>query len=73
MLDAAVEAIVARDDRVVCIGRASWRNLKTLRLVTGPKIDVWTIRDGLAVHYLEMFDSYGCARALGVIDWPTEH
>jgi ketosteroid isomerase-like protein len=73
MLDAALEAIVARDDRVVCIGRASWRNLKTLRLVTGPKLDVWTVRDGLAVHYLEMFDSYGCARALGVIDWPTEH
>jgi ketosteroid isomerase-like protein len=73
MLEAQLEAIVARDDRVVAIGHATWRNLKTLRLVSGPKVDVWTVRDGLAVHVLEMFDSYGCARALGVIDWPTEH
>jgi len=73
MLDASLSAIVARDDKIVCVGHASWRNLKTLRLVSGPKVDVWTIREGLAVHFLEMFDSYGCARALGMIDWPTEH
>ena len=28
-------------------------------------------RDGLAVHFLEMFDSYGCARALGLVDPPA--
>jgi ketosteroid isomerase-like protein len=72
MVEAGLETIVARGDRVVCVGHATWRNLKTLRLVSGPKVDVWTVRDGLAVHYLEMFDSYGCARALGVIDWPVE-
>lgn len=73
MLDAALEAMVARDDKIVCIGRAAWRNRKTLRIVSGPKVDVWTVRYGLAVHFLEMFDSYGCARAIGLIDWPTEH
>ena len=69
MVDASTDAFVARDDKIVWIGRAVWRNLKTLRLVDGPKIDVWTIRDGLAVHFLELFDSYGTARALGLIDW----
>jgi ketosteroid isomerase-like protein len=73
MLDARLDATVARDDKIVCIGHATWRNLKTLRLVSGPKVDIWTVRDGLAVHFLEMFDSYGCARAIGLIDWPTEH
>ena len=43
---------------------------RTLRTVDGPKVDVWTVRDGLAVNYLEMFDSYGTARALGVVDPP---
>ena len=66
MLDASTEAFVARDDKVVWIGRAAWRNLKTLRVVDGPKVDVWTVRDGLAVHFLEMFDSYATARALGL-------
>ena len=73
MVEARIDTIVARGETIVCVGHATWRNLKTLRLVSGPKVDVWTVRDGLAVLYLEMFDSYGCARALGVIDWPTEH
>ena len=61
----------ARGDTYVCLGHAAWKNLRTLRTVSGPKVDVWTARDGLAVHYLEMFDSYGCARAIGVGDPPT--
>ena len=72
MVEAEIGAIVARDDTIVCVGRATWRNLKTVRLVSGPKVDVWTVRDGLAAHVLEMFDSYGCARAAGVIDWSPE-
>lgn len=70
MVEARLDVVVVRGDRAVCIGHAAWRNLKTLRVVVGPKVDVWTVRDGLAVHYLEMFDSYGCARALGLIDPP---
>lgn len=71
LIEARTEDFVARGDKVVWIGHATWRNLKTLRLVSGPKIDVWTVRDGLAVHFLEVFDSYGCARALGIVDPPA--
>lgn len=70
MVEARTEAIVARGDKVVWIGHAVWRNLKTLRVVDGPKIDAWTVKDGLAVHFLELFDSYGTARALGIVDPP---
>jgi ketosteroid isomerase-like protein len=70
MVEARADDFVARGDKVVAIGHATWRNLKTLRIVDGPKVDVWTVRDGRAVHYLEMFDSYGTARALGVVDPP---
>ena len=70
MIAASADAFVAQGDMIVVIGRATWRNLRTLRVVDGPKIDVWTVRDGRAVHYLEMFDSYGTARALGVVDPP---
>ena len=72
MLEARTEALVARGDKVVWIGHATWRNHKTLRKVDGPKIDVWTVRDGLAVNFLELFDSYATARALGLVDWPEE-
>ena len=70
MIDARADAFVARDDKIVVIGHATWRNLRTLRLVDGPKVDVWTVRDGRAVHFLEMFDSYAAARAIGLIDPP---
>jgi len=70
MIEASADAFIARDDKVVVVGRSKWRNLKTLRIVEGPKVDVWTVRDGRAVHYLEMFDSHGVARALGVVDPP---
>ena len=72
MIEGRADSFVARDDKVVVIGHSAWRNLRTLRVVDGPKVDVWTVRDGLAVHYLEMFDSYGTARALGVIDPPAQ-
>jgi ketosteroid isomerase-like protein len=71
MIEARTEDFVARGDKVVWIGHATWRNRKTLRNVSGPKIDVWTVREGLAVHFLEVFDSYGCARALGIVDPPA--
>ena len=67
--DGGAAALAAGDPTAVWIGHATWRNLKTLRMVDGPKVDVWTVRDGLAVHFLEMFDSYATARALGMIDW----
>ena len=68
MIEARADSFVAQGDKVVVIGHATWRNLRTLRIVDGPKVDVWTVRDGLAVNFLEMFDSYGTARALGLVD-----
>jgi ketosteroid isomerase-like protein len=70
MVEARVDRFVAEGDTVVVVGHATWRNLKTLRVVDGPKVDVWTVRDGQAARYLEMFDSYGTARALGLVDEP---
>jgi ketosteroid isomerase-like protein len=67
MIEASTDRIVARGDTVVWIGRVAWRNLKTLRTVAGPKVDVWTVRDGLAVNFFELYDSYGTARALGLV------
>jgi ketosteroid isomerase-like protein len=70
MIEASLDTVVAREDTLVCIGRAEWRNLQTLRTIAGPKVDVWTVQDGMAVRYLEMFDSYGYARATGFLDPP---
>ena len=70
MIEARADRFVTAGDTVVVVGHATWRNLKTLRVVDGPKVDVWTVRDGQAAHYLEMFDSYGTARALGLVDPP---
>ena len=70
MVEARTDGFVARGDTIVWVGHATWRNLKTLRLVDGPKVDVWTVRDGRAVNFLEMFDSFGTARALGIVDPP---
>lgn len=67
MIEARADRFVAEGDTVVVIGHAAWRNLKTLRVVDGPKVDIWTVRAGQASHYLEMFDSYGTARALGLV------
>jgi len=70
MIEARADRFVAEGDTVVVVGHATWRNLKTLRVVDGPKVDVWTVRDGQAASYLEMFDSYGTARALGLVGEP---
>lgn len=72
MLSARTHRFVVRGDTYVWIGEAAWRNLKTLRVVEGPKVDIWTVRDGFAVNFLELFDSYGTARALGLIDPPED-
>jgi ketosteroid isomerase-like protein len=71
MIDARLDDIVASGNKAVCVGYAQWRNLKTLRVIAGPKVDVWTVRHGMAVHYLEMFDSFGFARAMGLVDPPA--
>jgi ketosteroid isomerase-like protein len=71
MIGGRTDDVVARADKVVWIGHSAWRNRRTLRTVSGPKIDVWTLRGDRAVHFLELFDSYGCARAAGLVDLPN--
>ena len=65
------DVALGRDSRrrIDCRGRGLSQAGRAIEI---PFIHVWTVRDGRAVHFLEMFDSYGCARALGVIDWPIE-
>lgn len=72
MVEAHTDDFVARDDKVVWIGYAAWRNRRTLRTVAGPKVDIWTVRNGRATHFFEFFDSHGCALAAGVIGPPAD-
>ena len=71
LLSARTDRVVADGDTVVHIGRARWRNRQTLRLLDSPKVDVWTVWNGKAIRYLEMFDGCAYARAIGVIDPPA--
>ncbi len=68
LISSKTEAIVAEGDRVVWIGRVRWRNRRTLRELTTTKVDIWTVWQGRAIRYLEMFDSAGYARASGLGD-----
>ena len=67
MLDYPQEKIVADGDTVVWIGRCRWRHRFTGREIDTPKVDIWTFEDGKAVRFLEMFDSLGFARTVGLI------
>ena len=62
------DAIVGEGDRVVWIGRVRWRNRKTLRELASPKTDVWSVWQGKAIRYLEVFDSAGYGRAAGHVE-----
>ena len=65
MLSSKTDAIVGEGDRVVWVGRVRWRHRRTLRELASPKIDVWTVWQGRAIRYLEMFDSLSYARVAG--------
>lgn len=67
MIDFPTERVVEQGDTVVWIGRCTWRNRHTGTVVATPKVDVWTFRDGQAVHMFEMFDTLGFARASGML------
>lgn len=66
------ERIVGQGDTFVWIGRVQWRQLRTLRVFDTPKVDVWTVWNGKAIRYLEMFDSSAYARAIGQPGPPPE-
>ena len=70
LISSRTEAIVEEGDKVVWIGRCRWRNLRTLREFATPRVDVWTVWQGRAIRYFQMFDSASYARAAGLIDPP---
>jgi ketosteroid isomerase-like protein len=72
LLSCRTERLLAEGDTVVWIGRVSWRQRRTLRVMETPKVDVWTVWNGRAIRYLEMFDSFAYARAIGMVDPPAE-
>ncbi|MGO4570497.1 nuclear transport factor 2 family protein [Microvirga sp. 2TAF3] len=57
MVSHAMDEFIAQGDRVVVIGRVAWRNKATGKVVDTPKVDVWRIRDGKAVDYVEFYDT----------------
>ena len=70
LISSRTDAIVEEGDRVVWIGRARWRNRRTLREMASPRVDVWTVWQGRAIRYFQMFDSASFAQAAGLIDPP---
>ncbi|MGX7951006.1 nuclear transport factor 2 family protein [Tsuneonella sp. HG249] len=70
LLTTRTEAVLADGDRVVWVGRVRWRHRRTLREMSTPKVDVWTVWKGRAIRYLEMFDSASYARVAGLTDPP---
>lgn len=70
MVEMRTDGFTRGQDTVIWHGQSHWRNLKTLRSVSGPKADIWTLRDGKAVRLVEIYDSFGFAWATGLLDPP---
>lgn len=71
LISSRTEAIVEEGDRVVWIGRARWRHRRTLREMASQRVDVWTVWQGRAIRYFQMFDSASYAQAAGLSDPPA--
>jgi ketosteroid isomerase-like protein len=72
LVSSQTEALVAEGDRAIWYGQVRWRHRRTLREFASPKVDVWTVWQGRAIRYFEMFDTAAYARAIGAIDPPAE-
>ncbi len=57
MLEYVTENFVAQDDRVVMLGRCSYRFKRTGKVVSTPKVDSWRFADGKAVEFYEYYDT----------------
>jgi ketosteroid isomerase-like protein len=64
MIEFVPDRFVDGGDDVVMIGRCSWRNRATGKIVDTPKVDVWRFRNGRAISFMEMFDSLAFMRAV---------
>jgi ketosteroid isomerase-like protein len=57
MIEYVTENFIAQDDRVVMLGRCSWRYKKTGKVVSTPKADCWRFQNGKAVEFYEFYDT----------------
>jgi ketosteroid isomerase-like protein len=57
MIEYKVDHFVAQGDRVVMLGRCSWRNRHSGKTVATPKVDSWRFAKGKAVEFYEYFDT----------------
>lgn len=57
MIEFRTEHFVAQGDRVVMLGRCSWRAKKTGIVVWSPKADSFRMKDGKIIEYYEYFDT----------------
>ena len=58
---------VEEGDRIVMVGSMAWRNRHTKAMFETLKADFWPFKDGLAVEFLEMYDTNAiekCASAV---------
>lgn len=57
MIEFRPEHFVAQGDRVVMMGRCSWRARKTGKTVWSPKADSFRLSNGKIIEFFEYFDT----------------
>ncbi len=57
MIEFSTETFVAQGDRVVMLGRCSWRARRTGKVVWTPKADSFRFLNGKIIEYYEYFDT----------------
>jgi len=67
MISYDADRFISDGDDVVMVGRCHWRHKGTGKEVNSPKVDIWHFEDGKATQFLEMFDSFAFARAVGIV------
>lgn len=64
MIEFRTEHFVAQRDRVVMLGRCSWRAKRTSKTVWSPKADSFRMAKGKIIEFFEYFDTAGMRDAL---------
>jgi ketosteroid isomerase-like protein len=57
MLEYVTEHFVAQGDRVVMLGRCTFRHKGTGKVVATPKADAWRFNNGKVTEYYEYYDT----------------
>jgi ketosteroid isomerase-like protein len=57
MIEYVAEQFVAQGDRVVMLGRCTFRHKKSGKTVSTPKADAWRFSGGKAVEFFEYYDT----------------